>query len=349
MSYKRKKLNNLEDLTIIIPTQLKKENLKTLDFIIKGFKEIKIIIITEKKSKLDYSNVKIYISKKKDLCSKIILGLNKVKTKNILLLPDDEFPIFNSIKDIYLKYKKNRKISSAIGLKYYFNDANPKVFYPINHHSYDYYNKLSVVSIEDSIKYYSDCYWGFHRTKLLKNFFKDYKKYNFYDLFFMEYKIILFMKIFGKVHYFKIPWSFRIKKFKKWPKANKLYNLANYKKKFSRAFETLSNYYNEEKKINLNSKKIFYEAFRNFIITPRPQDILQYLKGLDKLVFFFKKIFYIYFFQKSYYYLPQLVDRYYIYYLNKKNFSRIYSKKYINDYIEIIHFVLKNNILKIYQ
>ena len=54
MSYKKKKLNNLKDLTIIIPTQLKKENLKTLDFIIKGFKEIKIIIITEKKSKLDY-------------------------------------------------------------------------------------------------------------------------------------------------------------------------------------------------------------------------------------------------------------------------------------------------------
>ena len=77
---------------------------------------------------------------KKLLNEKIMYYIKKVKTKNVLLLPDDEFPIANSIKHIYFNFKKSNRISSGIGVKFHFDYKNPKIFYPINHHSFHYYN-----------------------------------------------------------------------------------------------------------------------------------------------------------------------------------------------------------------
>jgi hypothetical protein len=338
----------MNDLTILIPSQLKKKNYKTINFILNKFNNTKILIVSHREFKVK-NNVRFLKIKKKDLISKIICGLREVKTKNILLLPDDEFPIVNSIIDIYSDFKKNTNISTGIGIKFYFDHTNPRIFFPINHHSFEYYNSRNQDNkkIENSLKFYSECFWCFHRTELLKKFLKDLKKNNFYDLFFMEYKIILFMKIFGKIKYYKNPWSFRIKTFKKWPTVSELVNLDNYKNTFKVAFDSLANHYFKAQNIKSDKKSLFYEAFKNFIVTPRPQDILKNLKGFAKLIFIIKKKFYKFFFQKKYYNLPQFVDRYYIYYVNKNNFFKIYSKKYINDYIEIVNFVLKNNILKI--
>jgi hypothetical protein len=164
----------------------------------------------------------------------------------------------------------------------------------------------------------------------------------------MEYKIILFMKIFGNIKYYKFPWSFRIKTKKKWQNINQVCNLDNYKSIFKKDFESLSKQFCETKKIEGDKKEIFYNAMRNFIITPRPQDIRKKLKGFKKLVFLLKKITYILLFQKKYHMIPQLVDLYYVKYFDKKSFSNLYKKKYIEEYYKIINFVSKNNILKTY-
>jgi hypothetical protein len=102
------------------------------------------------------------------------------------------------------------------------------------------------------------------------------------------------------------------------------------------------------KKIEGDKKENFYNAMRNFIITPRAQDIRKKLKGFKKLVFLLKKITYILLFQKKYHMIPQLVDLYYVKYFDKKSFSNLYKKKYIEEYYKIINFVSKNNILKTY-
>jgi hypothetical protein len=338
----------MNNLTILIPSHLKK--LKILDFILRESKNFKVILVSNKKFKNKYSNVKYIKTSYINVIDKINHGLSYIKTDNILLLPDDELPIFSSIIHIYNQYKKNKKISSAIGLKYYFNYFNPKVFFPINHHSFDFYNETGSKNnkIEESLKFYNECFWGFHRTMLLKKFIKSLKNNKFINNYFMEYKIILFMKIFGNIKYYKFPWSFRIKTKKKWPNINQCCNIHNYKSIFKKDFESLTKYFCKVKKVKGDKKEIFYSALRNFIITQRPQDSLKNLAGLKKLVFLLKKIIYIFLFQKKYHMIPQLVDLYYVKYFDKKNFLNLYKKKYVDEYCKIINFVSKNNILKTY-
>ena len=75
----------------------------------------------------------------------------------------------------------------------------------------------------------------FHRTYLLKKFFNFLKKNRTYNSsFFLEYNIILFMKIFGDVKYYKLPWSFRYKDSRNWPLLQNFCSLNNFKIKFKK-------------------------------------------------------------------------------------------------------------------
>ena len=344
----------MRDLTILIPTRLKKENLAKIDFIISQFENTKIFLITNKNLNREFKNTKILISKKKNLIDKIIYGLQKVNTKNVLLLPDDEFPIANSIKDIYSIFKKSKSVSSGIGIKFHFDYKSPKVFYPINHHSFDYYNskKKEAKKIENSIKFYAECFWSFHRTYLLKKFFNFYKKRRtFNSTFFLEYNIILFMKIFGDVKYYKSPWSFRYKDSKNWPLLQNFCSLNNFKIKFKKEFNFLSKNYCKYNNIKFNSKKIiyrFYEAFQNKYNTYRPQDYLKNLNFFEKIMFILKRTFFKIVFIKQNM-RPQLVDLYFIKYYKKKEFKNIFKKKYLKKYLEIINFVENNKLLPIFR
>lgn len=339
----------MNDLTILIPSKLKKENYKKINFILSKFTNTKIIIISDQKLSKKIYKVDFLKTKKKDLLNKIIYGLKKVKTQNVLLLPDDEFPIVNSIRNIYSIFKKNKKISTCIGIKFYFDSTNPRIFYPINHHSFTYYNSKNKnnYQIENSIKFYTDSFWCFHRTNLLKNFFKFYEQNkSFNSLYFLEYNIILYMKIFGAVRYFKFPWSFRSKTSKKWSTLQNFCTLYNFKSKFKKEFDFLAkNYcgYNNIKLISSSVKLKFYSAFTNRYLTLRPQDHLKNFSFFNKYVFLIKKIFYKYFFLNSNL-EPQLVDLYYVNYYKKKNFQNLFKKKYLKSYAEIINYVWNNKL-----
>ena len=100
----------MNNLTILIPSHLKK--LKILDFILMESKNFKVILVSNKKFKNKYSNVKYIKTSYINVIDKINHGLSYIKTDNILLLPDDELPIFSSIIHIYNQYKKNEKIDS---------------------------------------------------------------------------------------------------------------------------------------------------------------------------------------------------------------------------------------------
>ena len=344
----------MRDLTILIPTRLRKENLPKIEFIISQFENTKILLISNKNLNREFKNIKILISKKKKLSDKIMYGLKKVKTKNVLLLPDDEFPIANSIKDIYFNFKKSNRVSSGIGVKFHFDYKNPKVFYPINHHSFNYYNLKNKESkkIENSIKFYAECFWSFHRTHLLKKFFNFYKKNRTYNSsFFLEYNIILFMKIFGDVKYYKLPWSFRYKDSRNWPLLQNFCSLNNFKIKFKKEFNFLSKNYCKYNNIEFNSEKTlhrFHVAFANRYRTYRPQDYLKNLNFFEKITFILKKTFYKIVFMKQNM-RPQLVDLYFIKYYKKKQFKNLFKEKYLKKYLEIINFVENNKLLPIFR
>ncbi len=344
----------MRDLTILIPTRLRKENLPKIEFIISQFENTKILLISNKNLNREFKNIKILISKKKKLSDKIMYGLKKVKTKNVLLLPDDEFPIANSIKDIYFNFKKSNRVSSGIGVKFHFDYKNPKLFYPINHHSFNYYNlkNKEAKKIENSIKFYAECFWSFHRTHLLKKFFNFYKKNRtFNSSFFLEYNIILFMKIFGDVKYYKLPWSFRYKDSRNWPLLQNFCSLNNFKIKFKKEFNFLSKNYCKYNNIEFNSEKIlhrFHVAFANRYKTYRPQDCLKNLNFFEKITFILKRTFYKIVFMKQNM-RPQLVDLYFIKYYKKKEFKNLFKEKYLKKYLEIINFVENNKLLPIFR
>lgn len=344
----------MKDLTILIPTRLKKEKLPIIEFIISQFEDTKILFICNKKINSKFKNTNFLITSKKHLTDKIIYGLQKVKTKNILLLPDDEFPIVNSIQDIYSNFKKDTNISSGIGIKFYFDYRNPKIFFPINHHSFKFYNLKNKESkkIENSIKFYAECFWSFHRTDLLKKFFNFYKKNKTYNSkFFLEYNMMLFMKIFGNVRYYQLPWSLKTKEFRDWPELQNFCTLKNFKIKFKKEFNFLTKSYYNHNKIKSNSKKIiskFYRAFEKRYTTQRPQDKLKNLNLLEKIIFILKKMFYKLIIHKPNL-TPQLVDMYFIKYFNKKEFKGLFKKKYLKKYSQIISLIENKKLLPIFR
>ena len=78
---------------------------------------------------------------------------------------------------------------------------------------------------------------------------------------------ILFMKIFGNVRYYQLPWSLKTKESRDWPELQNFCTLKNFKIKFKKEFNFLTKSYYNHNKIKSNSKKIiskFKKIKRNY-------------------------------------------------------------------------------------
>ncbi len=64
----------MRDLTILIPTRLRKENLPKIEFIISQFENTKILLISNKNFNREFKNIKILISKKKNYRIKLCMA-----------------------------------------------------------------------------------------------------------------------------------------------------------------------------------------------------------------------------------------------------------------------------------
>ena len=281
----------MNNLTIIIPTTGKKKFINYLKLNINNFLKYKIevIVITSKKFKIKkQKKLKIFFDTKSITSNqKLYLGLKYTKTKNVFFAREDELINILSFRKMYYRFLKN-KLVSIQGIKLLAIKNNNQI-YPHNPDLFCKNQNFNISSFLTKIKialYYApECYWTFHKKKVVYLFLNNYLKN---DLFnspaLYDYYFIYFIMSFGTIEFIDMPISLKIKQKKR--KAGIKFENHKRDKNFTKSIEFLTNLISIKKKISrIAVKKAILFSLDERMKRPKPRNIIRD-SNLSKKLFY---------------------------------------------------------------
>lgn len=203
------------DLSILIPTHNRKQKLETLLSYIFTQIDVPVFVIDSSEEEginFQHPNFQYIYVKGLNLVDKLDY-IKYVKTKYVLLFPDDDQPALNGILDSIIEAEKEiENVSSIIGITLDYKEKEFQFYRFHKPFSYHFYCLNKNLSRKEKtaiiLQYYTQVMWAIHRTDYLIEFV-DFIPYFVKPISMFERNFVIFMQMKGDIYFSKKLFSFR--------------------------------------------------------------------------------------------------------------------------------------------